>query len=113
MKIVWEVDDIVPGRVIGKSDRTERWKIGYLSYAKDDIKFVLVSMSDGMVTSPMTKEALAAFINTTGDGPTELTVYATRGRAGGHARAAAMTPEARSSQASKAATARWNGDGSQ
>ena len=59
MKIEWEAEDIKPGRVVGKPDRTERWLIGYIP-GKAPQHYVLVSLSDGMVSSMCAGEGVIA-----------------------------------------------------
>ena len=113
MKIEWQPEDIQAGRRVGHPERIEQWIIGYMGAAKsDEPRWVLVSLSDGMVMVPITKEELCAKLNTMGDLPLELVPSANRARSakGGKARAAALTPERRSEIASAAGNARWNGN---
>lgn len=109
MKIVWEAEDVVPGRILRYPHSPGDWMIGYLSdEAKDKDKFVLISMVDGMVKMTSTKEELAERLNASEMKPAELVKTSSeRGSAGGRARAASMSPEHRSEVASSAAKARW------
>lgn len=110
MKIEWQPEDIHAGRRVGNPVRNEQWMIGYIgSMRSDEARWTLVSLTDGMIGKPVTREELAADLNKVGEMPVELMPHAARGRQGGKARAATLTPERRSEIASAAATARWNG----
>lgn len=114
MKIEWDEDDIQAGRRTGHPERIEQSIIGYLAnMTSDEPRWVLVSLSDGMVSPPTTKMLLAAKLNAMNERPLELIPSDNRakGSKGGKARAAALTPERRSEIASAAANARW-GNGS-
>ncbi len=117
MRIEWSADDIEVGRIVGKPDLRERWMIGYLAAGnpgKSDRRYVMVSLSDGMVTDPETKDALAILLNKNDNMPAEFfsdPSHVKRGQKGGAARAAALSPERRAKIASAAANARWqNGE---
>jgi hypothetical protein len=108
MKIEWEADDIVCGRRVGHPDRSEQHMIGFLANVAGLDRYVLISLSDGMVSDRYTKEMLAARLNSSAERPIELGPIGERGRKGGRARAANLSSERRSEIASNAANARWN-----
>ena len=62
MKIIWECSDIKPGQIVSKPN-IERWIIGYLSYTDHNEKWVLISLSDGLVTKPTGKVKMAKDLN--------------------------------------------------
>jgi hypothetical protein len=107
MKIEWQPEDIVAGRVVGKPDRNERWMIGYKSTAADDVRWCLVSLTDGMIHPALSKDALALHLNGCGEMPSEF-LDSPQAR-GGRARAASMSKAERIEQARNAANVRWNG----
>lgn len=72
MKIEWTADDIKAGRTVGKPDRTERWMIGYFAARTGFDRWTLVSLSDGMVTEPVTKEQMADRLNASSELPCEI-----------------------------------------
>lgn len=73
MKVEWIAEDIKPGRHVGKKDRNETWMIGYKADTKEnEARYSLVSLSDGMITTPITAEAMAQMLNKCGDLPIEL-----------------------------------------
>lgn len=73
MKIIWEPQDIVAGRRVGKLDRGERWIIGYNPLMiKDEPRYMLVSLSDGMVNQYYDKQGLCDRLNAAGEMPSEL-----------------------------------------
>ena len=113
MKIEWAAEDIRPGRIVGHPDRRERWMIGYLPNATDPSQWALVSLSDGMIAHiGLTAEGLAEHLNASKELPVEFfsdPSHTKRGRKGGNARAASLSPERRSEIASAAASVRWNG----
>lgn len=110
MKIEWEADDIVCGRRVGHHDRSEQHMIGFFVVdAGNPERYALISLSDGMIAGPFTKEKLADLLNKTAEVPVELGPMGERGRRGGKARAANLSPERRSEIASNAAQTRWNG----
>lgn len=109
MKIEWQIDDIIAGRIVGKPDRIERWMIGYVVHGRTNI-YCLVSLSDGLVQPAMVAEDLAKQLNTSGEMPVEFfsdPSHSKRGRKGGEARAASLSSERRTEIASTAARARW------
>lgn len=61
MKVIWEPDDIKPGKRYSKPGIGEEWIIGYLSDAhpSNKTRYVSVSLSDGLVTEPLSKEDMA------------------------------------------------------
>jgi hypothetical protein len=72
MKITWEADDIKPGTVVGKSERVERWLIGYDPWAAAP-NWALISLEDGMIAhSGLTKTELADKLNLSGYVPAVL-----------------------------------------
>lgn len=114
MKIEWQIEDIQAGRIVGKPDRIERWMIGYLPGERNQNKWALVSLADGMVIQTgSTAEQMCSHLNTSGDVPIEFFSdpdHRKRGMKGGAARAASLSPERRSEIAAQAANARWNGE---
>lgn len=115
MKIEWQAEDILAGRIVGKPGRVERWLIGYTPDVADQSKrWALISLSDGMVAHHGdTAEALAARLNAAGDMPVEFfsdPSHVKRGQKGGAARSQSLSPERRTEIASDAARARWNGN---
>lgn len=75
MKIVWERDDIRAGRRVGKPERWERWIIGYEDAHRDrEVRWCLISTTDGMVQSGFTREALAALLTSSGEFPEEALI---------------------------------------
>jgi len=72
MKVEWHVDDIRPGRIVGKPQRGERWMIGYFTHRDDDRRWTLNSLSDGLVQEPVTKAEMVVKLNQSGDLPVEL-----------------------------------------
>lgn len=81
MKYIWEADDIKPGRMLGTTTRGERWIIGYreaeVIHDRCDLDathraYVLISLSDGMVTAPRTAETMAVHLNESGEIPAEM-----------------------------------------
>jgi hypothetical protein len=72
MKIIWEVEDIKPGRRYINKD-TGIWLIGYRADADDcRARYVSVSENSGRVTSPYTKEELAGILNENGYLPVDI-----------------------------------------
>lgn len=71
MKVTWEAEDIWPGRKYSKRN-IEEWIIGYLSCLEWPVKYVSISLNDGMVTHPMTKDEFAEVLNREGYLPVEL-----------------------------------------
>jgi len=62
----WRAEDIKPGRRYTKKDTEEVWIIGYIYRADVDnygACYVSMSENDWMVTSPYTKEKLAAILS--------------------------------------------------
>lgn len=111
MKIEWQEEDIIPGRLIGRPDRSERWMIGYAPSDTGN-RYCLVSLSDGLVQPWLPADLLAVNLNVSGEMPVEFfsdPSHVKRGQKGGAARAANLSPERRAEIASNAAKARWNG----
>jgi hypothetical protein len=109
MKLEWQAEDIIPGRIVGKPDRLERWMIGYVVSGSENM-YCLVSMADGMVQPPQDKADLAELLNNAGEIPIEYfsdPSHIKRGQKGGAARAASLSAARRSEIASTAAIARW------
>lgn len=72
MKIVWEVSDITPGRLVGSPLHSERFKIGYGCMRPSlGQSWHLVSMLDGMISAPEDKASLAKELNEYGYWPSE------------------------------------------
>jgi hypothetical protein len=72
MKVIWETEDIKPGRRYSKEGIREKWTIGWLSDTDDETRYVSVSDQDGMVTKPRTKEQMAALLSSQAYLPVEL-----------------------------------------
>lgn len=74
MKYIWEPGDIRPGRMLGTVTRGERWIIGYREAEVDATHraYVLISLSDGMVTAPRTAHVMAEHLNESGEIPAEM-----------------------------------------
>lgn len=72
MKVEWEESDIKPGRRYGRPKTAELWIIGFLAGANSDIRYVSISLSDGMVTKPASLAGLAATLTEGGYQPEEL-----------------------------------------
>lgn len=110
MKIEWQAKDIKAGRRVGHPNHSEQWMIGYMgSMTSDEARWALISLSDGMIQTPVTRENLAVTLNSTGDIPLEF--IASPQSKGGKARSASMSMAKRQFQAIAAANARWNGGG--
>ena len=62
MKFTWDADDIKPGRTAKTSGSRETWVIGYFPHIAEAERFVLVSLIDGIVTVPESKEGLATLL---------------------------------------------------
>lgn len=73
MKVTWEEKDIICGRTLGKEGLNEQWLIGYRVTPPGDYKrYVTISLSDGLVSDPSTKEHLAGMLTDHGYLPKEL-----------------------------------------
>ncbi len=81
MKIQWQADDIKSGRTVGKIGRSERWMIGYEGTPENpDRRYVLISLSDGLVSPPATAEMMAADLNKSGEIPVEFLAQLSAGK---------------------------------
>lgn len=63
MKIVWEEADIRCGRRVFKEGTVEKWMIGYRNDVPSKSKYVLISMSDGMICKNGTKDQITMQLN--------------------------------------------------
>lgn len=73
MKVIWERDDVKVGLVVGHPSIKERLLIGYLSRNSSSTgPHVVVSLSDGMVQEPMTKQEVAQLLTSGGWLPVAL-----------------------------------------
>ena len=72
MKVIWEPEDIVPGKKYGKPGIQEVWMIGYVAGAGASTKYTRVSLSDGMIVSGCSREDLALEFNDEGYVPVEM-----------------------------------------
>ncbi len=75
MKFIWEPDDIKAGRYYYRNDKGHGADIGYLASVThkigwtftneldDPAKNVAISITDGMVTPPKTREEFAVMLN--------------------------------------------------
>jgi hypothetical protein len=79
MKIIWEAQDITPGRSYSREGIGETWLIGYLSYEDSRACYVSVSQNDGLVTKPMTPEEMAGMLTREGYLPSEVLNALTQG----------------------------------
>lgn len=59
MKFIWEEKDVIPGRKYSRAGIQETWMIGYRAECESDKQYVSISLSDGMVTLPSSKEDLS------------------------------------------------------
>ena len=62
MKFTWEEEDIVPGRKIVQGTEGKIWVIGWLPHIAEAERYVLVSLADGLVTPPKSKEQMATML---------------------------------------------------
>lgn len=72
MKVIWQLDDIECGRIVGQIGRRERYMIGYDPACIGVHKYTLNSLADGMVMVGMTKEQLCNHLNKACEMPEEL-----------------------------------------
>jgi len=65
MTITWENEDIRPGRMVSKlsPDFTEGTKNEWVISCVPEIKYFLISLNNGEVTTPKTKEELAKMLS--------------------------------------------------
>lgn len=59
MKAIWFAEDIITGQRYFKPGTKEVWIIGYRPDLDGVTRFVSISLEDGMVTSPETREQIA------------------------------------------------------
>lgn len=65
MKLIWEPEDIEPGRRYSRPSLGETWLIGYVVEVSSgtrhapEARYVSVSLKDGLTTPPKTAEDLA------------------------------------------------------
>lgn len=64
MKVIWEETDIVPGVRYSRKDINEIWLIGYLADSNEIDRYVSISLNDGLITSPATKQQMAKNLTT-------------------------------------------------
>lgn len=62
MKIIWQEEDIQVGRIYGRPGMKETWMIGYRPEIDGTIRYVSISMVDGMITLPQTKAEMAEIL---------------------------------------------------
>lgn len=79
MRVIWEPKDIVPGRLVKRPGTNEAWMIGYLPNMQPPGGYVLISMSDGMITGDPCRAAKMCEILNQGDLPVELLDFPKRG----------------------------------
>lgn len=72
MKFIWEETDIVGGRKYNRDGLTEIWMIGYQYNEAGNQEYVSISLTDGIVTIPSSKPALAADLTMAGYVPCEF-----------------------------------------
>lgn len=74
MKTIWEEDDIICGRIVCKrpldgkfeaNGNTAKWtqKIGFVCGESSSGRYVLIAMTDGMVSIPHSKKELVDILN--------------------------------------------------
>jgi hypothetical protein len=75
MKVTWETSDIIAGRRIKKPGcgLSGEYIIGYMPEADNTARYVMVALSDGMVSDSVTKLSLANTLTVHGYLPIELT----------------------------------------
>ena len=71
MKVIWEAEDIRPGRQYKMPGTKEVWMIGYEA-DRDKGMYVSVSLSDGMVSYEEKAVDFAESLNVAGYMPMEL-----------------------------------------
>ena len=71
MKLTWEPSDIVVGTVVKRLNDGETYIIGYRAERTDD-RYCLVSLQDGNICLPQTKESMAAVLTANQYWPTNL-----------------------------------------
>jgi len=80
VKFIWECADITPGRTYSRVGLGEDWLIGYRDDTSDDkLRYVSISLTDGLVTLPLDKETLAERLTNQGYVPCEFLAAATKG----------------------------------
>jgi len=63
MKYIWEKEDVVCGRVIGKKNCSEKWIIGYSWITEGSQTYHVISLSDGFISEGYkNKEGLAGYL---------------------------------------------------
>ena len=77
MKFTWEEEDIVPGRKIVQGTEGKIWVIGWLPHIAEAERYVLVSLVDGIVTPPKSKEQMATMLTQGGMVPVECGCHQT------------------------------------
>lgn len=71
MKVVWEIEDIKSGRVVGKPDVNERFMIGWRTALHGPNTVHMISLLDGMVLHDTAQE-VCDHLNNGGWQPIEL-----------------------------------------
>jgi hypothetical protein len=67
MKMIWNAEDIRPGRRFTKKGTEEIWIIGYRTDVNNyEARYVSIAENDGMITKNHTKEELAEILNKNG-----------------------------------------------
>lgn len=76
MKYIWEEEDIKCGRFVYRKggNYSTAYKIGFASWVKNGKKkgeghYVLIAITDGMVTMPVTKKEMVKSFNETNKAP--------------------------------------------
>lgn len=76
MKVIWEEEDIRPGRKFVKTgsrkDTKDIWMIGYLCKTTTGNSYVSISMTDGLCSELVEKKELAEILNKQQYTPLEL-----------------------------------------
>jgi hypothetical protein len=73
MKITWEAIDIKPGQRYGRPTRLERWIIGYMpGLSGKSARYCEISLADGAIHGPFSKEELALRLTVGEELPEEL-----------------------------------------
>lgn len=75
MKIIWQEVDIKVGRIYGKRGMKETWMIGYRPEIDGAMRYVSISMVDGMITLPRTTTEMAEILTSNEYWPIELLAF--------------------------------------
>lgn len=62
MKFIWEEKDVVVGRRYSRSGIGEQLLIGFMASHNGPDNYVSISLNDGMVTKPRSRESMAGML---------------------------------------------------